>query len=116
MNYTIKTPSANRLKKEILNRVSEKADANGKGIATWQCVETDTNEVVLVHTKDQWEEKGCLKLTPTIAGNDLQVRFHYWSSFDENNKCNDDEKYLLGRFTELILVHFFYYIDKVVIE
>ena len=34
MNYIIHTPSAARLKKEILDRVSEKLDANGKGITS----------------------------------------------------------------------------------
>ena len=73
MNYIIHTPSAARLKTEILDRVSEKAavereqskdvlsycraeagsalakvDANGKGIVTWQVAETDSGEKVLV--------------------------------------------------------------------
>ena len=52
MNYIIHTPSAVKLKKEILDRVSEKIDANGKGIVTWQCVETDAGERVIVHTTD----------------------------------------------------------------
>ena len=33
MNYIIYTPSAAKLKREILDRVSDKIDANGKGIA-----------------------------------------------------------------------------------
>lgn len=41
MNYIIQTPSATRLKDEILDYVSAKADADGIGIATWQAVETD---------------------------------------------------------------------------
>ena len=114
MNYTIKTPSANRLKKEILDRVSEKFDANGKGIVTWQCIETDAGERVLVHTNDQWAEKGCISLNQENIRNELQVRFHYWDSCED--KSNDDDKILLGRFTELILVHFSYFIDKLIIE
>ena len=39
MNYIIQTPSAARLKKEILDSVEAKADANGKGIVTWQVAE-----------------------------------------------------------------------------
>ena len=35
MNYIIHTPSAVRLKKEIINSVDAKVDANGKGIALW---------------------------------------------------------------------------------
>ena len=51
MNYIIYTPSAIRLKKEIIESVSKKVDADGKGIATWQCVDTERGEKVLIHTK-----------------------------------------------------------------
>lgn len=116
MNYTIKTPSAKKLKQEILDRVSEKADVNGKGIATWKCVETYSGDIVLAHTEDQWGEKGCLQLIPSIAGTEVLVQFHYWDSCNPNNKSNDDDKYILGRFTELLLVHFFYMVDKIILE
>lgn len=114
MNYIIYTPSAAKLKKEILDRVSEKIDASGKGIATWLCVETDTGDRVLVHTSDQWAEKGCITIQQVPGCNQLQVRFHYWDSYED--KSNDDDKIMLGRLTELVLVHFSYYIDKIVIE
>ena len=114
MNYIIKTPSATKLKKEIIDCVSRKVDANGKGIATWQCVETDASEKVLVHTTDQWAEKGCIIIKSDISRNELQVRFHYWDSCPERD--NADDKYMLGRFTELVLVHFSYFVDKIVIE
>lgn len=114
MNYIIHTHSAARLKKDVLDRVSEKVDANGKGIATWQVAETDGSENVLVHTTDQWAEKGCIVLKQVPGRNELQVRFHYWESCKEQSV--DDDKNMLGRFTELLLVHFSYYIDKIVIE
>ena len=114
MNYIIHTPSAARLKKEILDRVSDKVDANGKGIATWQVAETDGSEKVLVHTTDQWAEKGCIALKQVPGRNELQVRFHYWDSWEDRN--NDDDKMMLGRFTEFSVVHFSYYIDRIVIE
>ena len=114
MNYIIQTPSAMRLMNEILDRVSEKVDANGKGIVTWQVAETDGNDKVLVHTTDQWAEKGCIVLKQEPEHNVLQVRFHYWDSCKEQS--NDDEKILLGRFTELLLVHFSYFVDKITIE
>ena len=114
MNYIIFTPSAAKLKKEILDRVSEKIDSNGKGIATWQCVETGTGERVLVHTTDQWAEKGCIVIQQVPGCNQLQIRFHYWDSCED--RSDDNDKIMLGRFTELILIHFSYYIDKIVIE
>lgn len=114
MNYIIQTPSAARLKKEILESVEAKADANGKGIVTWQIAETDAGEKVLVHTRDQWAEKGGIVLGQVSGRNELQVRFCYWESCEDRN--NDDDKIILGRFTELILVHFAYFVDKIVIE
>ena len=114
MNYIIHTPSAVRLKKEILESVSNNADANGKTIATWHCVETEANDRVLVHTTDQWEEKGYITLKQNKSHNELKVRFHYWDSCED--RSNDDDRYMLGRFTELLLVHFSYFIDKIVIE
>lgn len=63
MTYTIQTPSARRLKEEIIKRVSEKADVSGNGIANWQCMETDDGDSALVLTEGQWAEKGCITLT-----------------------------------------------------
>ena len=114
MNYIIHTPSATRLKQEIIKCVSEKIDANGNGIATWKCVETDGSDKVFVHTQDQWAEKGCIALHHNVPRNELQVRFYYWDSWKDREIS--DDKIMLGRFTELILVHFSYLIDKIIIE
>ena len=114
MNYIIHTPSVARLKKEIFDRISEKVDANGKGIATWQVAETGGSEKVLVHTVDQWAEKGCITLKQEPGRNKLLARFCYWDSCEE--RSDDDDKYMLGRFTELLLVYFSYFIDKITIE
>lgn len=114
MNYIIQTPSASRLKKEILECVSSKADANGKSIDTWKCTETEEGDKVLVHTTDQWEDKGCISLKIEPIRSELKVRFHFWETC--NNQANVDDKIMLGRFTELLLVHFKYLVDKIIIE
>ena len=80
MNYIIQTPSAKRLKEEILKSVVSKADANGNGIATWQCVETNGSDKALVLTEGQWAEKGCVTLTQVAGCNELYVRFFYWDT------------------------------------
>ena len=114
MNYIIQTPSVRKLKEEILNRVFEKADANGNDIATWQCVETDSADKALVITEGQWAEKGCITLTQVSGRNELQVRFFYWETCDARDY--NDDKYMFGRFTELLLSHFHYFIDRIMIE
>lgn len=77
-------------------------------------METDASEKVLVHTTDQWAEKGCITIKSDTSRNELQVRFHYWDSYSERD--NADDKYMLGRFTELVLVHFSYFVDRIVID
>ena len=114
MNYIIQTPSARRLKDEIINSVASKTDANGNGIATWQCVDTDGSDKALVLTDGQWAEKGCITLTQVTGRSELQIRFFYWDTYE--SRGNNDDKYMLGRFTELLLSHFHYLIDKVIIE
>ena len=114
MNYMIYTPSARKLEDEILARVSAKVDGNGIGITTWQCVETDSGDKVLVLTEGQWAEKGCVTITQIVGSNKLQVRFFYWETCDVRE--NGDDKFMLSRFTELLLVHFSYFADKIVIE
>jgi coproporphyrinogen III oxidase len=114
MNYIIQTQNARKLKEEILNSVASKADVNGNGIVTWQCVETDGGDKVLVLTEGQWAEKGCLSLAQVVGRNELQVRYLNWGNGVERN--NGDDKYMFGRFTELILTHFTTFIDRVIIE
>jgi len=114
MNYIIQTPSARRLKEEILKSISEKADDNGNGIVNWHCVETDGGDKALVLTEGQWAEKGCITLTQLAGRNELLVRFFYWETCEARD--NNDDKYILGHFTELLLSHFHYFIDRVIIE
>lgn len=68
----------------------------------------------LVLTEGQWAEKGCLTLTQVVGRNELQVRYFNWENGVERE--NGDDKYMLGRFTELLLTHFTYFIDRVIIE
>lgn len=114
MNYIIQTPSARRLKEEIVKIVESKADGNENGIVNWQCVDIDGGDKALVLTEGQWAEKGCITLTQVIGRSELLVRFFYSETCEARD--NNVDKYMLGRFTELLLSHFAYFIDRVVIE
>ena len=87
------------------NRV--KIDPQGKTIDTWDYTTADDCEEVLIHTTQQWDKKGCLSLTLSKDNDFIKVNFYYWSSFKEEERSGDESKYYLGRFTELILVHFY---------
>ena len=90
-----------------------KIDPQGVAIDTWDIKTADDGEEVLIHTTQQWEEKGCLSLTPSKDNDFIKVKFHYWSSFKKEERNGDEDKYYLGRFTELILVHFYPQIERV---
>lgn len=77
-------------------------------------METDNAEKTLVLTEGKWAEKGCITLAQVVSRNELQVRFFYWETCDARE--NGDDKFMLSRFTELLLVHFSYFVDKIVIE
>ena len=98
-------------KDEDGNRV--KIDPQGVAIDTWDFKTTDEGEEVLIHTTQQWDKKGCISLTESEDNDYVQVSFYYWSSFKKEKWNGDEHKYYLGRFTELILVHFYPQIDSV---
>lgn len=84
-----------------------KIDPQGKIIETWDYTATGDGEEVLIHTTQQWEKKGCISLTASEDDDYVKVKFHYWSSFKKEERSGDEDRYYLGRFTELILVHFY---------
>lgn len=90
-----------------------KVDVQGNTIDTWDYTTADDDEEVLVHTTQQWDKKGCLSLTASIDNDYIQVKFHYWKSFKKEERSGDEDKYYLGRFTELVLVHFYPLIERV---
>lgn len=98
-------------KDEDENRV--KIDPQGVAIDTWDIKTADDGEEVLIHTTQQWDKKGCISLTESEDNDYVQVSFYYWSSFKKEKWNGDEDKYYLGRFTELILVHFYPQIEKV---
>ena len=90
-----------------------KVDAQRNTIDTWDYTTADDDEEVLVHTPQQWDKKGCQSLTASIDNDYIQVKFHYWKSFKKEERNGDEEKYYLGRLTELVLVHFYPLIERV---
>lgn len=106
MNYIIKTADAKALRDTIISHVEKKIDPKKKEIRSWDVTTTDKDEIVLIHVTDQWEDKGNLHLNPSKNNKELEVEFKYWTKFKQEDRSGDEYKYLLGRFTELLLVHF----------
>ena len=113
MQYIIKTEDATKLRNTILTSIKGRKDPSVKEIRTWDVTTPkDSTEEVLIHTTDQWEDKGNLHLRVSKDNKEIEVYFRYWSKFPDEEHSGDEAAYLLGRFTELFLVHFW---DKTMI-
>lgn len=116
MKYIVFAQTAEKVIERILSCVKDGVGGSNKEIKTWQVKKTASNEEVIVHTTDQWEDKGCIELIPSEDNKEIEVRFFYWSTYKEANRSGDESKYLLGRFTELLLVHFWGLFDRISIK
>lgn len=112
MEYKITTDNAKKAVKTIFDCVKKGEDPQEKNIQTWGVELTKENEQVLVHTaktfegEQQWANKGCLAFTPNKENDVITVKFYYWNTYPEEQRDENDKNYILGRFTELMLVHF----------
>lgn len=93
------------------NRV--KIDPQGFAIDTWDITSTDKDVEVLIHTTQQWEEVGNIHIDASKNNDYVITSFHYWTKWTKNHNKGNEEAYYLGRFTELILVHFYPQIERV---
>ncbi len=87
------------------NRV--KIDPQGRTIETWDITTTGEGLEVLIHTTQQWEEVGNMHLDVSEENDYVIASFRYWKRWLKDHTDDNEEAYYLGRFTELILVHFY---------
>ncbi|MBQ0088866.1 MAG: hypothetical protein KBT27_06010 [Prevotellaceae bacterium] len=106
MSYKIHTKDANSLIETIFTCVQKGEDPKGKEIKTWSIKEASGGIKRLVHTKENWAEIGNIGLSSNEENDIIVAKFRYWESYEEDNRSGDEGKYYLGRFTELMLVHF----------
>jgi len=123
MRYKILTDDANLVINTILDCIEKGKGLNGEDILTWgiQYVFKRTPNGLkqikyIVHSPEQWDKKGGIKLKADITNKFILVTFHYWNSFPIGERVGDEEKYILGRCTELLLVHFENIIESITID
>lgn len=116
MEYQIHVNEASKVIREIFDVVRKGIDPEDKKIKTWSRKLTGEGEQVLIHTTDQWEIIGCISLSPNSTNDVIIAKFYYWDSYPKEKRNGDEEKYYLGRFTELMLVHFFKVCNSIVIR
>jgi len=95
MKITIPTTAGTALKKAIFDAVEDET------LRTWE-VRTDNNNVeFLTHKPEQWYDRTLLRFT--VKKDVLLIDTTFWKSKGAD-KVSDG--YFIGRFTEVLLVHF----------
>ena len=116
MQYTISTNDAKKAINTIFGCVKKGEDLQKVGIDSWIVQKGTSGNEHLVHTPQQWSDKGYIDLIANSDNNKISVKFNYWGDFPQDQRNVVDEKYILGRFTELLLVHFDAQYNKVNID
>ena len=71
-------------------------------LKTWTKIVDKKDEILYSHLPQQWNEKAMLK--PNIQKDKVRFSMVWW---DKNEQPTDETKgYILGRFTEVLMVHF----------
>jgi len=84
----------------LKNAINKKI--NDKELKTWEIVRNNKNEILYSHIPEQWKEKAMLK--PCVYDDRVEFVINWW-----NKKGEPDEEtkgYILGRFVEILMVHF----------
>ena len=80
-------------------------------LKTWKVDSSKTNPILFNHTPEQWLDQVLLKPTINIDNEYLLIEINHWAHIGEP----DDKKagYVLGRFIEILIVHFQKYYEKI---
>ena len=103
MIYTIISNNANSLIEKIFACIKQGKDESEKDIDTWKLEQIDNGQNVLVHTTGQWEKKGAIVLVKNEKDTKniiVNASFHYWRNYSNDERTEDDEKYLLDLIPE----------------
>lgn len=84
----------------LKNSINKKINDNE--LKTWEIVKNNENEVLYSHTPDQWKEKAMPK--PYIYDNRVVFIIKWWNQNEDPDEAT--KGYILGRFVEILMVHF----------
>lgn len=77
-------------------------------LKTWVAREDDKKNILYTHVPEQWVDKALIQ--PTAGTNKASFTINWWASKGEPSQ--EIKGYYIGRFTEILLVHFRNYFDR----
>jgi hypothetical protein len=95
------------------NNPEQLINAINKGIKdgdlkTWKQVQNNKNETLYSHTPDQWADKALMM--PSALKDRARFSIAWWVSKEDPSP--EIKGYIIGRFTEILMVHFRNYFTK----
>jgi len=116
MKYIILTNDANNTIKTIFECIKNGEDKQGSKIESWKVEKATSGKEYIEHSPDQWVDKCYLNMIANKENDEVKIEFHYWKDSLEEERSETDDKIILGRFTELLLVHFNTLCDRIIIK
>lgn len=80
---------------------SIKKDINDGELKTWEIKKNNKGEILFNHIPNQWSDKALLK--PYITDEKLTLKIAWWDGHEPEENIKG---YIIGRFTEILMVHF----------
>ncbi|MBI2285171.1 MAG: hypothetical protein HYU71_15775 [Bacteroidetes bacterium] len=77
-------------------------------LKTWEAREDDKKNILYTHVPEQWVDKALIQLTTGAAK--VSFTINWWANKGEPSQ--EIKGYYIGRFTEILLVHFRNYFDR----
>lgn len=95
MRIIVHTNKAEKLFKAINSKI------NANELRTWEIKTDDSGKTLYNHIPEQWSDT--VLIYPVSHTNGLELKISWW----EGNEPDEATKgYILGRFTEILMVHF----------
>lgn len=80
---------------------SIKKDINDGELKTWEIKKDNKGETLFNHIPPQWSDKALLK--PSILDEKLILSINWWKGYEPEDNIKG---YILGRFIEILMVHY----------
>ncbi len=95
MKIIVHTQNAETLFNSIRSKIEKKE------LKTWEIKKNTKDEILYNHTPEQWSNAVLIK--PLSHEKGLEMKVLWW---DDNEPNEAIKGYVLGRFTEILMVHF----------
>ena len=90
-----------RTKRPSILIESIEKDINDGELKTWEIKKNNKGETLFNHIPDQWSDKALLK--PYITDEKLTLKIAWWDGHEPEENIKG---YILGRFIEVLMVHY----------